>query len=260
MPKRERDRGDGFVFKPRDYLNDPAVLRMTTQERGAYTTLLFHLWGLPEPGVVEDNDSVLAKLSWTTPDEWREVREAVCQAFDKSSRPGFWVQKRLVAEHAAQRRWFESVSTQRRSAANSRWDNEKHATAMQPHCNRNASAMHPDADFDFDSDFDSEEEKSKHLSGKPDERAKGSIKKEPDPPSFAAFYVAYPRKDGRAAAVEAYREALRRQPEYKPADLAWAAARYAKKVAEDGTEPRFVAMAKTWLNEDRFRDFFDEED
>lgn len=102
MPRSQRDRARGFVFYPDDYLNDPAVRRMGVLGRGAYGgALLPALWNQPEPGVVEDDDELLANLAMCTPAEWAEVRDRVARAFDLESRPGFWIQKRMREQHAA---------------------------------------------------------------------------------------------------------------------------------------------------------------
>jgi uncharacterized protein YdaU (DUF1376 family) len=97
LPKRCRS----FLFEPQAFLNDPAVLRMNGMERGAYATLLFSLWDMPEPGVVEDNDHVLSALSRMN-GEWDACRVAVSLAFDTTSRPGYWIQKRLKRTHDEQ--------------------------------------------------------------------------------------------------------------------------------------------------------------
>lgn len=110
MSSSRRPRRHDFFFSPRDYLNDPVVLEMTTMERGAYSTLLFALWDQPEPGVCQDSERTLRALSRTTPEEWAEVRPQVAKAFDLEARPGSWVQKRMVAEHSRQDRYHSSRS------------------------------------------------------------------------------------------------------------------------------------------------------
>lgn len=139
MPRIARDRARAFLFYPADYLNDPAVLRMGVLGRGAYGgALLPALWDQPEPGVVEDDDSLLALLAKCTPSEWRQVRDKVSLAFDTTSRPGFWIQRRMVAERIAQDRWFRAKSRLGKAAANMRWRKDMDATG-------NADAMPNDA-------------------------------------------------------------------------------------------------------------------
>ncbi|MGQ0721006.1 MAG: hypothetical protein ACT4PE_05460 [Candidatus Eiseniibacteriota bacterium] len=104
MPRRH-----DFFFSPRDYLNDPAVLSMSLLARGAYSTLLFALWDLPEPGVAPASPRALMSLARATPEEWGQVEGEVKGAFDTLSREGCWVQRRMVREHARQVKYFEDA-------------------------------------------------------------------------------------------------------------------------------------------------------
>ncbi len=82
---------------------------------------------------------------------------------------------------------------------------------------------------------------------------------EREPKGFAEFYEsAYPRRDGRRAAAKAFAAALKRHPDYRPEHLCDGARLFAEQAAAAGTEPRFIPMPATWLNQDRFREFFDE--
>lgn len=106
MPDERIPRRHELFFSPRDYLNDPAVLAMTTLARGIYSTLLFSAWDLDRPGVVPDNDNALASLARCTGQEWAESKAMVQAAFDTTSDPGWWVQRRMVREHKRQDRYF----------------------------------------------------------------------------------------------------------------------------------------------------------
>lgn len=78
------------------------------------------------------------------------------------------------------------------------------------------------------------------------------------PPHFLDGWGGYPRPVGRRAAAQAFEKALRRHPTLEPGDLAWSMAEFGKKCSRDGTEPRFTPHPATWLNQDRFLEFFDE--
>jgi uncharacterized protein YdaU (DUF1376 family) len=121
-------RGTRFLMEPRAYLSDEAVLPMNLEERGAYSTLLFGLWDLPEPGVAPANDRALAALARATPEEWERVKPAVTRAFDTETRPGWWVQRRMVREHEAQDKRVAHLRTARSNAGKagnvSRWNKE----------------------------------------------------------------------------------------------------------------------------------------
>ncbi len=99
------------------YKYDPAILRMTLVEAGAFLRLLLALWWMPEPGVVEADQQLLQRLAETTPEEWASVREALSLAFDTESRPGFWVDPRMVASHEHQTRWRAKQSAYGRAGA-----------------------------------------------------------------------------------------------------------------------------------------------
>lgn len=102
-------RAQSFLFEPGAFALDPVVLAMNPTEVGAYILLLCAAWSLPEPGVIPDNDTALSYLS-RTGQAWPKCREAVSRAFDTESRPGFWVQKRMVETHRHQARWFSKQS------------------------------------------------------------------------------------------------------------------------------------------------------
>lgn len=131
MP-RKVDRGRAFLFYPIDYLNDPEVLRMGFAARGAYGgALLWALWLQPEPGVVLDDDELLAQLSMCPLRKWKAIRVRVSRAFDLTSRPGYWVQKRMVAQYAEQRSRFESFSERGKRGNSIRWGSPSDPSAIE---------------------------------------------------------------------------------------------------------------------------------
>jgi hypothetical protein len=77
-----------------------------------------------------------------------------------------------------------------------------------------------------------------------------------EPEGFPEFYSIYPRKDGRREAARAFRGALKRHPDYGPSDLESAAELFAE--ACKTKEKEYIPFPATWLNQDRFREFFDE--
>jgi hypothetical protein len=121
MPREKR--ASAFLFEPLAFLNDPAVLAMDECAVGAYATLLFSLWDMPEPGVIYADDKVLATLS-RTGTRWGSYREAVERAFDTASRPGFWVSSRMVATHLVQRKRIFVKKRAGKASAKRRWDNK----------------------------------------------------------------------------------------------------------------------------------------
>lgn len=116
-----RDRVASFQFYPRDFISDPAVMAMTLAERGAYITLICAAWMSDEPGVLSADDAILARLTQASPAEWRKVRDGVARAFDTDSRPGSWVQRRMVRVRAEQADRFARASVAGRIGATTRW-------------------------------------------------------------------------------------------------------------------------------------------
>ena len=103
-----RDRAREFLFEPARFKNDLAVMNMTLAGRGAYAILFCECWDMPEPGVLPDDDVMLATFARTDLDSWRDVREEVSKAFDTTSRPGFWVQRGTVETYERQCGYFET--------------------------------------------------------------------------------------------------------------------------------------------------------
>lgn len=69
-------------------------------------------------------------------------------------------------------------------------------------------------------------------------------KPDPEDVGFAEFWSRYPRKVDKRAALKAYRAAVKRKAD--PEHLLAAVTAYAQRC--QGTEPRFVKHAATWLN------------
>src|SRR6185295_4329295 len=110
----QRRRAQSFLFEPEAFEYDAAVQSMAPAERGAYIMLLCGLWRQPEPGVVKDADSLLARLAHVSESEWAGLRLGVMTAFDTTTRPGFWVQRRMTKTIEAQNKRFKRLSEQGR--------------------------------------------------------------------------------------------------------------------------------------------------
>lgn len=116
LPRRHE-----FLVSPNDYLNDPNVLGKSTEFRGVYSTLWLNSWNMPEPGVIPADACVLRGLARATLDEWDRQEADVERCFDTTSRPGFWVQKRVVAEHKRQNEHRKKASRNGLMGAQVRW-------------------------------------------------------------------------------------------------------------------------------------------
>ena len=69
--------------------------------------------------------------------------------------------------------------------------------------------------------------------------------------TFAAFWSAYPRKDGKANAVKAWKKATKT---HDPDSLVSEAQRWAGLWHGEGREKQFIPHAATWLNGERWTD------
>lgn len=74
----------------------------------------------------------------------------------------------------------------------------------------------------------------------------------PEHPLFAEFWKAYPRREGKAKAREAFANAVTNGA--KPEILVSAAARYASYNTRAKTELKYIAHPTTWLNQERWED------
>lgn len=111
-----------FLFDPMRFVNDEAVRVMVPAELGAYAALFCNGWTQPEPGVIPENDRLLALLARCTPEEWAVVRPAVARCYDLEARPGFWVQRGTVATAALRRERLEHARAAGAKGGRSRWD------------------------------------------------------------------------------------------------------------------------------------------
>jgi uncharacterized protein YdaU (DUF1376 family) len=103
------DRPPSFPLYVRDFLGDKLVQAMEAEPwphgfvaAWGYTRLWLRSWEEPEPGVLPDDDSIMAALSGIGLKRWPRYRELIKRCFDTTSRPGFWIQKRVVREREMQ--------------------------------------------------------------------------------------------------------------------------------------------------------------
>jgi uncharacterized protein YdaU (DUF1376 family) len=134
-----KDRMKKFVIDLAAYCYHPAVERMSQQQRGALLFLLYAMWQMPEPGViqVEGNDRALRRYTDTPGEEWAATRAALESVFDTESRPGFWIDRLMVASHDSQTEYSKERSRSGTKGAEARWgshgsaNSSAHGSAMQ---------------------------------------------------------------------------------------------------------------------------------
>lgn len=104
------------------YDSDASLQRMSLAEEGALFRLVRAMWHLtPEPGVVKADAHVLRALTRTTFEEWVSVRTALRRFFDTKSRPGYWVDQRMVLSYRLQNEVRAGYSERGAKGANARW-------------------------------------------------------------------------------------------------------------------------------------------
>lgn len=120
------------------YLAD--TRHLTRDQHGAYLLLLMEAWRRPKCSL-PDEDTLLAKLSCSTIDEWNALKPVVMSFWKLDLRTKEWRQKRLTSEH-----YF--VSRKRalnRDAAVRRWTTRRKgdANAMPTQCRNDAPTPTP---------------------------------------------------------------------------------------------------------------------
>lgn len=112
-----KERAPSFQFYPRDFVSSRAVSLMTPEERGGYMFLLCHAWDSDTPGILPDDDAVLAQLSGLGK-RWAKCRAAIARAFVVDG--GRWRQERMIEEREAQQERYERASRGARMTNNKR--------------------------------------------------------------------------------------------------------------------------------------------
>jgi len=111
-------------FSYDEFLDDPAVERMTNEEVGAYIRLLRAAW--KSGGTIPDDDEYLSSVTRMGP-EWPGHREAIARAW--ACDRGAWVQKRIVREYAEYNARKEMHAFNGSVGAAKRWGGHSQAIA-----------------------------------------------------------------------------------------------------------------------------------
>lgn len=142
------NRAPAFQFYPRDFMADPAVQRLTWDQRGRYVWALCCSALTDTPGIAMESDWA----AWMGYDaaEWHAVREAHSRCFKVAGER--WIQSRLSETHGAGMRYQRDASAGGRARiagmdAGMRSELGKRAAAARwgTDASRNASRMPADA-------------------------------------------------------------------------------------------------------------------
>jgi uncharacterized protein YdaU (DUF1376 family) len=132
------DRPPSLPLYVNDFLGDVKVLALEqlgfphgSVAAWGYTRLWMRSWEEPEPGVLPDDDEILASLSGIGIKRWSRYKPAIARCFDTTSRPGFWVQKRVVRERELMRQRRKIAAEYGRKGGRKAWKGRKLARDAQ---------------------------------------------------------------------------------------------------------------------------------
>ena len=225
-----------------DFFNDPAVVRMTNKQVGAYLRLLKVAWSSDSPGVIPADDDFLAAASGMGA-QWAAHRVPIARAFDTTSKDGFWVQKRIIREyHVAMKQAAHGLA-----GAKVRWAAHKGANATpmpHRHRHRHRENLEPTP---CANPADS------HPVAVASPQAKKTDTPDEWSDAFAEFFWPnYPRRVAKPAALRAWR-AIKPQTEDTLTAIVDGLAPWVKHWKQRG-DPNFIPHPATWLNQRRWED------
>lgn len=219
------------------YLGD--TTHLTTTEHGAYLLLLIAMWRAG--GSLPDDEKLLARYAKVTAGQWRRMAPVLMEFFER--RDGRITQSRLTREYERVRQH----RAQQSDKARAKWLKDKGQGSAAAY----AADMPP-------------KPKPKPKENTPltprkrgERRREGQAKKAiaTYPERFNEFWAAYPRKVGKAAAFEAWRKY-----DHEAQECArLAAPRFAADMAAEERPPDKIPHAATWLNQQRFTDYYEPE-
>lgn len=218
-------RCSSFDFYPQDFLQDQRVQVMTSEQRGAYISLICAAWTSETPGILPAQRDALARLAGCTPEEWNRCERAVGACFDTSD--GRWVHRRVRRDYEAQDRRVRIRRSAGKLGNEVRW-RQRDESHSDPMCDPLAipSPLLP-------STLPTPKKSQKTMAA-----SAAAVRSE-----FVIWYAAYPRKVKPKAAALAYARARR---DTDAATLLGGVKRYAAEVRGTGTDK--IMHPTTWLN------------
>lgn len=121
-----------------DFIGDPLVELMTTEELGAYVLLMIKAWHQAPPASLPNDDVSLAKWSRLSTSRWAKVKPRVLSCWREGS-DGRLYQKRLWQEYTKLSRKLASHSERGRRGNEVRWNRDRTRIADGSLCDDLAS-------------------------------------------------------------------------------------------------------------------------
>ncbi len=178
-----------FQFYPKDFLVDTVLL--TAEEVGAYWLLCSQAWvGLRgcEQGYLPNNDKKLAVVCRISVTRWKSIKGTVLAFFELED--DLIYHGRLLRELNRQ----QARSRKAAESAACRWNESASENGCEPDANADANALR--SVCSSSSSASASAKKSKSV-----------------PPSdFAEFWLAYPKKRGKQAALKAWKQTSSTRP------------------------------------------------
>lgn len=248
-----------FKFYAIDWLTSPLVRSMTLEARGAYLELLVQQ-SLNGRWTISADERHLAQMSGLG-DRWSEYRDLLLEAFPlHPTQEGRRANPRMTLVLEESNRVTTKVREQRRIAG------QASATARQ-----RAVDESPTGRYKRRGDKSREEippirplatVESGVVDGpdKPDSGTSASSGSTPvggrgsdggEPPGFAEFWIAYPRKVAKPAAIKAFKAALAKS-DHATIIKGLETAKHSAQWTRDGGQ--FIPHPATWLNQERWND------
>jgi len=129
-----------FQFYPDDFSGDGKVEAMSTTGVGAYMLLLCKAWREDPIASLPNDDTILARWSRLTSEEWQSHKTEILAAFTLRE-DGRWYQSRLECEFIKAMNLKKKKSEAGKVGAAARWTNQQkiddgtaNATAMRQQC------------------------------------------------------------------------------------------------------------------------------
>ncbi len=253
-----------FPFMPLDVvrLRDSRLAAISSgDEFMAWVLLACASWHQRPAGSLPNDDVELARLAGfgRAVREWMRVRSGALHGWVLCSDGRYYhpvvAEKAVEAwaeKHAYRDRKAKRIATAK-AAADARWHE-------QAQCDEDADAMRDASEVDAQripnaSELDANRNAEGVLDAMPKGTGTGTGKKENIYGRFDEFWEAYPSRGGHAnpkhPARQAWGTAIKSGAD--PGDIVAAARRYAEAVS--GEEPRHVCQARTWLHQQRWRDY-----
>jgi uncharacterized protein YdaU (DUF1376 family) len=236
----ERETSPAFQFYPTDFLADDAVAMMTNEQVGAYILLLCYAWQRPQG--LPASESLLAKLCRCTAVRFRKtIWPALSVKFHHNEEGRLFnprlenVRREQISYRERSARAGRASAAVRAAARSGQQDGNIPPTdgptggPTKPQLNPNTLPLTP--------------------SPTPSPKERTDTR---EPNGFARFWLAYPRKVGRDAAMKAF---AKRKPDEALVDEMLAAVAMQTNSEQWTREGgRYIPNPATWINQGRWKD------